>query len=253
MPRFILFLSLMLTPTFGLSTSALADTFLSRQTRVPRVSRVHKALYPELKDRFQKARAAWPIEGLFIRAFKAERVLEVWSKEERGQRRVLVWSWPLCAKSGVLGPKRREGDAQIPEGIYRIERFNPRSRFHLSLGLNYPNARDKARAGDAKPGSDIFIHGDCVSIGCLAIEDGPIERLYLASVLARDQGQTEIPVHLFPCRFADEVCGESLGQHAIDDPESERLWRELKPIYDRFERSARLPKVGVDSKGYRLR
>ncbi len=186
MSRLILTLIFTLTALWAPRCSASAGTFLSRQSKAPRFARVHARRHLEVEEHFRHVGAAWPVQNLFLRAFKRERVLEVWARGGADRGRVLVWSFPLCAGSGGLGPKRREGDAQIPEGIYRIERFNPWSRFHLSLGLNYPNPQDRARAGADNPGSDIFIHGDCVSIGCLAIEDDPIERLYLVSVLAHD-------------------------------------------------------------------
>ncbi|MFC7667854.1 murein L,D-transpeptidase family protein [Hymenobacter humi] len=85
----------------------------------------------------------------------------------------------------------------MPEGFYQIDRFNPKSEYHLSLGLNYPNAADLA-LGEPDPGGDIFIHGGEVTIGCLPITDIGIEEVYLIAVAARAAGQTLIPVHIFP-------------------------------------------------------
>jgi murein L,D-transpeptidase YafK len=70
--------------------------------------------------------------------------------------------------SGKAGPKLREGDGQVPEGIYRIDGLNPNSSYHLSLKLNYPNDFDLEQArteGRTELGGDIFIHGKAVSIG----------------------------------------------------------------------------------------
>jgi murein L,D-transpeptidase YafK len=104
---------------------------------------------------------------------------------------VRVRSWPVLAASGTSGPKLREGDLQVPEGIYRINQLNPNSAYHLSLGLNYPNAADRARAaldGRSDLGSDIFIHGKDVSAGCLAIGDDAIEELFwLAAAVGMDR------------------------------------------------------------------
>ena len=89
---------------------------------------------------------------LFIRAFKKEKLLEVWVKEARQRKLRLVNTYDFCATSGDLGPKRKEGDLQIPEGVYTINHFNPLSNFHLSLGINYPNASDKILSDPRKPG-----------------------------------------------------------------------------------------------------
>jgi murein L,D-transpeptidase YafK len=103
--------------------------------------------------------------------------------------------------SGKLGPKLREGDRQVPEGLYRIESLNPNSRFHLSLRVNYPNAFDRdmaAREGRTNLGGDIMIHGSKVSIGCLAMGDTAAEDLF---VLAAETGIDNISVILSPLDF----------------------------------------------------
>ena len=91
------------------------------------------------------------------------------------------------------GAKQFEGDGKTPEGIYFVDRFNPRSAYHLSVGVSYPNTQDTARALSAglKPGGDIFIHGrgregaaalaakkiDWTA-GCIAVEDAEIEEIF---------------------------------------------------------------------------
>jgi murein L,D-transpeptidase YafK len=120
---------------------------------------------------------------------KDERRLELWT-ENSTRNRVLVRSWHVLAASGAAGPKLREGDRQIPEGIYRIEGLNPNSAYHLSLKVDYPNAMDRAwaaRDGRTRLGGDIFIHGKNVSVGCLAIGDDAVEELFwLAATVGRD-------------------------------------------------------------------
>jgi len=140
----------------------------------------------------------------------------------------------------------------MPEGFYRVDRFNPRSRYHLSLGLNYPNAFDRARAGQRDPGDDIFVHGGCATIGCVTIEDGPIERVYLAAVMARDRGQRQLPMHLFPCRFGQARCEATLAEGAEDDARLGPFWDSLRPGYLAFEASRRVPRVRASSAGYTL-
>jgi len=107
---------------------------------------------------------------LFIRAFKNEKILEVWVKEKNTDQFTLLHTHEFCTSSGTLGPKRRQGDLQIPEGVYHVNHFNPESNFYLSLGLNYPNASDKILRDKQHPGSSIYIHGDCVTIGCIPLK-----------------------------------------------------------------------------------
>src|SRR5579863_1055617 len=107
-------------------------------------------------------RIAYPPKRIFIRAFKQERELELWGGNRTGAMHLLR-TYAIAAASGGPGPKRREGDMQVPEGVYRVARFNPHSRFHLSLGLDYPNASDRILGYRGHLGGDIYIHGNHVS------------------------------------------------------------------------------------------
>jgi murein L,D-transpeptidase YafK len=228
-----------------------AGDFADRQHRFPRVRAAESAHAETVRRWFRDAEAAWP-PRILLRSFKQDGALQMWAAPRAGDRWVLVRSFPVCAQSGVIGPKHRQGDLQVPEGFYRIDRFNPSSRFHLSLGLNYPNRFDRARArraGVRDPGGDIFVHGDCVTIGCLPIRDAPMSRLYLAAVAARDAGQRRIPVHVFPCRFGEAACEAALAGH----PEHTALWAELRDGYWLFESTRRPPRVRVTDHGYRIR
>ncbi|MBI1225120.1 MAG: L,D-transpeptidase family protein [Bacteroidetes bacterium] len=173
---------------------------------------------------------------LFFRAFKKEKSLEVWVKKLTEDQFNLLKTYPICAISGVLGPKRKEGDRQVPEGVYQINRFNPKSKFYLSLGLNYPNEADIIRAKDDPPGGDIFIHGGCASIGCLAMTDDLIKEIYLLAEMARDAGQTQIPVHIFPTKMTDS----NMKVLLTEMPEHEDFWGKLAPIFQTFEENKRL-------------
>ncbi len=119
--------------------------------------------------------------ALKLIAFKAERSLEVIGIDLAGSHH-LIKTFPFTGFSGNLGPKLREGDRQIPEGIYKIEGLNPNSAYHLSIKLNYPNDFDREMAaldGRENPGSDIFIHGKSGTVGCIPIGDEAIEELFL--------------------------------------------------------------------------
>jgi murein L,D-transpeptidase YafK len=226
-----------------------AGDFLSRQRRFPRVEAALARL-PELEEAFHAAGAAWPPRSLFIRSFKEERITELWAAAAyAGDPHVLVKIFPICQQSGVLGPKRREGDLQVPEGFYKVSVFNPRSDYHLSLGVSYPNAADRFHSKRQPPGSAIMIHGNCVTIGCIPIEDGPIEELYLAAVLARDAGQGDIPIHIFPCRLDDPACQARLAAEATVRPELAAFWDDLIPGYLAFLETGTPPRVIARSDG----
>ncbi len=205
---------------------------------------------PTVMRAFRDAGAAWPPRGVFLRALKAEGVVELWARPPGDTRRVRVRTFPVCAPSGRLGPKARSGDLQVPEGFYRVDRFNPRSRFHLSLGLDYPNAVDLARTPPgASPGGDIFIHGGCATIGCLPLRDGPMEQLYLAADAAREAGQRTIPVHVFPCRMDTVSCQLVLANRMLEDPALGDFWG---TGYLRFERTRIPPRVRLRGGRYIL-
>lgn len=224
--------------------------FASQQLRQSRVKTAADRRLPAVEASFIAAGAAWPPRGVFIRGFKTEGQVELWAATaRRDEAWVLVRSFPVCARSGELGPKRREGDLQVPEGFYTVNVFNPRSDFHLSLGVSYPNAADRHHSRGDRPGNAIMVHGNCVTIGCLPLEDGPIEDLYLAAVMARDAGQTSIPIHLFPCRLDETGCQERLAAAATDRPELAAFWDGLRPGYDAFLATGVPPVVRARSDG----
>ncbi len=135
---------------------------------------------PGLRAAVEVQGLRYPPTRLTLVGLKQERTLEVWASGQAGW--TLLRSYSVLVRSGSLGPKLREGDLQVPEGIYRLTAFNPNSKYHLSIRVGYPNKDDEvvARAeGRTRLGGDIFIHGKAVSIGCPAIGDAAIEELYL--------------------------------------------------------------------------
>ncbi|MDF1564481.1 MAG: hypothetical protein P1V51_15660 [Deltaproteobacteria bacterium] len=203
----------------------------------------------ELRKLFTDAGLPAVPPRLYLRIFKKERQVELWGGKV-GAPMVLVKTFEVCADSGVLGPKRRRGDLQVPEGFYGIDRYNAWSNFHLSLGLDYPNRSDRIRGralGVEDLGGDIFVHGSCVTIGCVPIEDGPIELLFLATLDTHLAGQERIPVHVFPARLTDAGLADLRAEH--DDPQLQAFWKELQPGYLHFERTHRPPRVRVHPDG----
>ncbi len=210
-----------------------------------RAARLRESAVVERLFRAAGAKLGGPVA---VVAFKHERTLELWGLSRRARRYVRVASFPFLGTSGALGPKRRSGDHQIPEGIYRVTALNPVSLYHLSLGLDYPNASDRALGDRVDPGGDIFIHGDAVSDGCIPIGDRGIERLYLAVLDSRSAGH-EVPVAILPCRFEDAGCRAELARDAAGRPGLAEFWAGLGAWYGAFERSGAPPPVSVDGSG----
>lgn len=224
--------------------------FARRQLQLPRVKAAAAGRLSAVEASFRAAGAAWPPRGVFIRGFKTEGQVELWAATaEQGAAWALVRSFPVCARSGELGPKRRMGDLQVPEGFYTVSVFNPRSAFHLSLGVSYPNAADRFHSRGIAPGNAIMVHGNCVTIGCLPLQDGPIEDLYLAAMMARDGGQQTIPIHLFPCRLDEAGCQDRLRAAATERPDLAAFWAGLRPGYDAFAATGTPPVVRANHDG----
>jgi murein L,D-transpeptidase YafK len=182
----------------------------------------------DIQTLWKSAGLAKPPQEIYLRALKKERELEVWGGP-KGAPLKLIKTYPFCAASGELGPKRRQGDLQVPEGFYEVSSFNPWSDWHLSMKVSYPNASDKVLSDHDNPGGLIYLHGGCASIGCIAITDPAIEEVYL---LAADATVRPIHFDIFPSRSSDE---------------SE--WsRALQPGLKAFEVTHRPPKVKINGK-----
>ncbi len=181
---------------------------------------------------------------VFIRIFKEERKLEIWQENTSGKYE-LYKTYDICTYSGGLGPKKKEGDKKTPEGFYSTEKslLNPNSSYHLSFNIGYPNEYDKAHG---YTGSLIMIHGDCVSIGCFAMTDPYIEEIYSIVEGALANGQKKIDIHVFPFKMTTKNMSKYNGSEYYD------FWKELKPVYDYFEKNKMVPKVGVIDKKYVL-
>ncbi|MCM5681779.1 L,D-transpeptidase family protein [Schlegelella sp. S2-27] len=164
--------------------SHLADRARGGYTVEQRVQRHQHDVAMRLKPAFAAVGLAYPPYEVAYLAFKDTRRLEVYARGARGEPWRFVKAYPVLAASGKPGPKLKEGDLQVPEGVYRAEYLNPNSRFHLSIRLNYPNEFDRRMArndGRTRLGGDIMIHGSSVSIGCLAMGDEAAEDLFILS------------------------------------------------------------------------
>ncbi len=169
---------------------------VGKQTVEDVLKKYGAAARSRLKPFFKTNRVTYPPKEITMLAIKDQSLLELWAETETGPK--LVRSYSIKALSGTLGPKLKEGDRQVPEGLYKIVGLNPNSAYHLSLKLNYPNEFDQKHAAEENrlnPGSNIFIHGKEVSIGCLAMGDTAIEELF---VLAADVGKSNMTVAIAP-------------------------------------------------------
>jgi hypothetical protein len=181
------------------STNA-ATAMTGERTVAERLKEFGDVVHARLEPRFREVGVAYPPKKLILVGLKQERQLEVWVSDGSHDFRFLK-TYPILAASGTSGPKLKEGDRQVPEGLYKIESLNPNSRFHLALRVNYPNEFDKdngRREGRSKLGGDIMIHGGAASIGCLAMGDPAAEDLF---VLAAETGIKNISVILAPLDF----------------------------------------------------
>lgn len=221
--------------------------FKDQQLRFDRVKSAYTEKEASVKDLLKTQNIGAGYE-LFVRAFKKERELEVWVKQKGSAGYTLLTTYPFCTSSGTLGPKRKEGDLQIPEGVYSINHFNPFSTFHLSLGINYPNASDRILGDKTHPGGAIYIHGNCVSIGCIPITDEKIKELYILAVESKENGQGNIPVHIFPARLNAGVVDLLVGETTAD-VETARFWNNLKGVYEDFELTKKIRAVLVNRAG----
>lgn len=185
---------------------------------------------------------------IYLRAIKDEQVLEVFVQEDSTNTWQLFRSYKFCSNSGEIGPKRQQGDMQIPEGLYHVDRFNPHSYFYLSLGINYPNKSDKLRKTGRDPGGDIFIHGDCVTIGCIPITDKYIEEVYVMAVEAKNAGQSKIPVHFYPSRLTPDGLTALKSKYPAKEQHFQ-LWDELAEAYQHFDEKKELPTFGFSTEG----
>lgn len=228
------------------------ESFLEQQLRYERVREAMKEKKHTVYKHLNASKLAIENFELLLVAYKEEGQLEVYAKAKNGTSFNNLTTYPICAKSGVLGPKRMEGDKQVPEGFYHINRFNPSSQFHLSLGLNYPNASDKVLSDKQKPGSEIFVHGHCVTVGCLPMTDDKIKEIYLMAVYAKENGQQKIPVYIFPFRMNDENMKTHLTNP--DNRMHSEFWGNLKQGYDAFNKSKQALRFTTNPKGkYQLK
>ncbi len=201
-----------------------------------------------VKKMFADKGIKYPCPNLLFRGFKASNDLELWARNNYDDTFVLVKNYKICALSGILGPKRYEGDKQVPEGFYFISEYKPKSEYHLSMLVNYPNYSDLIHGNRERPGGDIYIHGACMTVGCMPMTNEWIEEIYVTALQARINGQLNIPVQIFPIRYNQKSL-DYIGREYKNENEKQRFWVNLKRAYDYFEATKKTLPVMYDEKG----
>jgi len=234
---------------FGLSILFLGLVFMSsqltfkdEQKRYKRVRTAYSEKGNIVSQTLQKNSIKQDLLHIYIRIFKADKILELWGKNKTNSKLKLLQTYTICESSGSLGPKRQQGDMQVPEGFYHINHFNPFSNFYLSLGINYPNSSDRILGSKSKLGGDIYIHGNCVTIGCVPITDSKIKELYIYCVEAKNNGQSKIPVTIYPIKMT-EVNFRNLSTKFKGDSDKINLWTDLKQAFTQFDTTHQIPKI----------
>lgn len=231
--------------------------FKADQLKASRVKQAYSEKWTTLKTQLHQLNIDTNSFNIFIRIFKKEAKLELWTKSSNDTIYKLFNSYDICASSGELGPKRKQGDGQVPEGFYEVSVFNPYSSYHLSLGINYPNQSDRIIGGKGDLGGDIMIHGNCVTIGCVPLTDDKIKEVYILAVEARSKGQAHIQVHSFPCRMGS-IDNSFVTQVKVDGWQGYsgtqyvdllHFWTNISTGYYYFESNKKLPIISVDKEG----
>lgn len=223
--------------------------FVTQQRAVKRVDEAFAACEDSLKAEFAAKGFTWPAKYMYLRSFKLDSKLEVWIKQKASDPYRKLKTYRICALAGALGPKRFEGDYQVPEGFYYINEFKPNSSYHLALGINYPNPSDRVLSDSKHPGDGIYIHGSCVTVGCIPLTDPIIEELYVLAAATRAAGQDFIPIHVFPVVFKKNESYEMLQKFIETHSEYKSLANTLQKVYYFFEEKRQLPALFINGGG----
>lgn len=218
-------------------------SFKEQQLKNKRVKTAYAQKWAALKSELALKKIDAENPDVFIRVFKHEQELELWAKNVSQEKYTFIKKIKICASSGDLGPKRREGDLQVPEGIYDIPFFNPSSNYYLALKVGYPNKSDRILA-KGPTGGDIMIHGNCVTIGCIPLQDDPVKDVYILCTEAKNKNN-QIRVEIFPCRL-------TVDNNKILDAypqEKKDFWENIKPAYSSFEKNNIPAKFSIDKTG----
>ncbi|MEI0518330.1 L,D-transpeptidase family protein [Brachyspira murdochii] len=229
-----------------ISSVSFAGSFIDEQKRYARVRTAIKEKDALIKQNIINNNIKLNEMSILITAYKQEDILEIYAKNKNDKTYKKIAEYKIAAKSGILGPKRMEGDLQVPEGFYYIDRFNPASSYYLSLGINYPNEADRKKSNAKRLGGDIFIHGANVTIGCIPMTDDKIKEIYLYAIYAKDNGQSKIPVYIFPFKMTNDNFNyyKEIYESSLID-----FWKNIKEGYDIFQNTKKEINIKIDNNG----
>jgi murein L,D-transpeptidase YafK len=217
-------------------------SFREEQMSYQRVRNAYAENWSEIDTLLKSKGIEREMLEIYMRAFKREKEFEIWGRNAGDERFIHLLTVPICMLSGSLGPKRQQGDLQIPEGFYHVNAHNPWSNFHLSFCINYPNRSDRILGIQGNLGGNICIHGGCVTIGCIPLTDEIIKPIYILYVEAKNNGQNRPPMTIFPAHL-DEETFRVLLENYSENSDKTGLWTDLKAGYDFFEEFNRLPSI----------
>ncbi len=223
------------------------QTFYNFQSNQDRVKQALTRNQKKWEELFKEKGLNFPNTNIYIRAFKYDKKFEVWARNTINDTFTLMKIFDVCANSGTLGPKRAENDRQVPEGFYFLDEYKYNSNYWLSLLVSYPNYSDLIKGNKETPGGEIYIHGSCVTVGCLPLTDEKVEEVYALTVLAKTNGQFNIPIHIYPTHFNRRGLEYLSKFYNIDD--NKKFWTILKKGYDYFETSKKILPVMYDTQG----
>jgi len=218
--------------------------FLKQQLKYPKVKQSYNEKWTAISKNLKTQGVDSANYKVLIRIFKEEKLMEVWLKSKNADKYVHYGNYDICRSSGDIGPKRKEGDMQVPEGFYKVNFFNAFSDYYLGMQINYPNQSD-LMLGKRPYGGQIMIHGNCVTIGCIPITDDKIKEVYLLCLFSKGAGN-EVAVDGYPFKLDSKKLEEAKKNY---DKTLIDFWKNLKIVYDYFEQKHLLPVISVDKNG----
>jgi murein L,D-transpeptidase YafK len=235
-------LIIILLPLLFLNSGTASYSFREKQLNYTRVREAYADKEKIILNTLGEHSISRDSLRIYLRAFKTEKKIELWAKNNSDSAFILIKEFSICEISGSVGPKRGYRDLQVPEGFYHISDLNPYSKYYLSMKINYPNASDSIRGIHGNLGNLIYIHGECVSAGCIAITNDKIKELVVYCIEAYNSGQEEIDMSIFPARLNDSNYSILTSRYSRD-PDKLSLWADLKKSYDLFDRSQVPPTI----------
>ncbi len=235
-------LLIFLLPLLFLNSAVTTNTYRAEQMTYTRVRQAYADKEKIIDKTLREHAISRNTLRIYLRAFKTEKKIELWAKNTADTAFILVKEFSICEVSGTLGPKRRYRDLQVPEGFYHLSGMNPFSKYYLSMEINYPNASDSIKGVHGHLGNQIFIHGSCLTSGCIPITDDKIKELYVYCVEAYNSGQEEIGITIFPAHLNDAKYPGLISRYS-KDKDKIGLWSDLKKGYDLFSVAKTPPHV----------